>query len=266
MTTRQRAHNSFNVLRGLLIAAATLIVTSSTYAAEITVFAAASLKESLDEQIKAFSAKSGHTARVAYAGSNALAKQIEAGAPAELFIAADEEWMDYLAARKLIIAASRRVLVGNELVLIAPVDSKVVVALTAGRGAALREALGEGRLAVANPDTVPAGKYARVALTTLDAWRAVESRLARSDNVRSALAFVARGEAPLGIVYRTDAIAEPRVRVVAAFSVASHPPIAYRAALVAGKPSAAATELLDYLGSAAAQPVWQKHGFRAAKP
>lgn len=240
-----------------------LVAVNLSQAAEVTVFAAASLKESLDEQIKAFSVKSGNTARVVYAGSNTLARQIEAGAPAELFISADDEWMDYLVAKKLIVAATRRVLVSNELVLIAPVNSKVPLKLAPNGGNALRAALGDDRLAMANPDTVPAGKYGRSALTALGAWSAVEARLARTENVRAALAFVARGEAPLGIVYRTDALAEPKVRVVAAFPDGSHAPITYPAALVAGKESAAASNLLTYLASASAQPVWQKHGFRS---
>ena len=231
-------------------------------AAELTVFAAASLKESLDKQIQVFQGKRGHVVRASYAGSNALAKQIENGAPADLFLSADEEWMDYLATRKLVVAATRRDLVTNELVLIAPAQSTAKVELTTtGAAASLATALGQGRLAVANPDNVPAGKYARTALTALGAWAEVEPKLARSENVRAALAFVARGEAPLGIVYRTDAIAEPRVRVLAAFPASTHAPIMYPAAIVTGRDSEAARALLNHLTSEEGAAVWRQFGF-----
>ena len=250
-----------HLARGLTAVVLAAVV-ASTGAAELTVFAAASLKESLDRQIQAFQSRSGHTVRASYAGSNALAKQIESGAPADLFLSADEEWMDYLAARKLVVTASRRDLVGNELVLIAPAHSTVSVRLTTpGVATSMVSALGQGRLAVANPDNVPAGKYARTALAALGAWADVEPKLARSENVRAALAFVARGEAPLGIVYRTDAIAEPRVRVVAVFPAATHAPIVYPGALVAGRDSAAARALLDHLSGEEGAAVWRQFGF-----
>ena len=245
------------------------LLTGAASAADLTVFAASSLKEALDAQVSAFSTNSGHRVRVSYAGSNALAKQIENGAPAHIFLSADELWMDYLAQKKLIVADSRRDVVGNALVIVAPVAS--TARLTLAQGAAgvaaatlateLTAALGSGRLALANPDAVPAGKYARVALTRLGLWSAVENKLARAENVRAALAFVARGEAPLGIVYRTDALAEPRVKIVAIFPESTHPKIVYPAAIVAGQDSVAARAFLDHLTGEKAMPVWVRFGF-----
>ena len=253
------------LMRALCIAAivATTALSQVASATDITVFAAASLKEALDEQVSAWSARSGHRVRVSYAGSNALARQIESGAPANLFISADEEWMDYLAQKKLIVAASRRDLVKNDLVLVAPTAS--AKPLTVTPGFALAAALAGGRLAVANPDAVPAGKYAKAALTKLGVWSSVEGQLARAENVRAALAFVARAEAPLGIVYRTDAMAEPRVSIVDMFPPDSHPAIAYPAAMVAGHETAAARALLDALVTADAKKVWLRFGFAVPK-
>ncbi len=231
-------------------------------AADITVFAAASLKEALDANLKAFSADTRHQVRVSYAGSNALARQIEHGAPADLFISADLEWMEYVEARKLLAPGTRRNLVGNRLVLVAPAASPIKLAIVPNF--ALVATLGNGRLALANPDSVPAGKYARAALMQLGVWPAVEKALTRSENVRASLTLVARGEAPLGIVYATDAAAEPRVRVVDTFADSLHPPIVYPAALLAGRQNPATQALLDYLRSAAARAVWVSFGFIAA--
>lgn len=242
----------------------TLTFAANLAAAELTVFAAASLKEALDEQVKVISAShKDMQIRVSYAGSNALAKQIESGAPAQLFISADEAWMDYVTQKNLIVASTRRDMVKNELVIIAPTAS--LVTLDIAPGFALAAALGNGRLSLANPDVVPAGKYARAALTKLGVWDTVDTKIAGAENVRAALAFVARGEAPLGIVYRTDARAEPRVRVVAAFPGGLHAPIVYPAAIVAGQDSPAARALLDALTSANASAVWQKYGFVVTK-
>lgn len=239
-------------------------------AAEVTVFAAASLKDALDDWIKIYTTQvadvpAGTRVRVSYAGSNALARQIEQGAPAQVFISADQEWMDYLAARKMIVAGSRRDLVRTDLVLVAPIASKFSVNLTTDSGTnvatAMLAALGDGRLAVANPDAVPAGKYAKAALTKLGAWSAVESKLARTENVRAALAFAARGEVPLAIVYRTDALAEPRVRIVATFAATTHAPIVYSAAIVTGQDSPEAQRFLRYLSGDASSATWGRHGF-----
>lgn len=227
--------------------------------APVTVFAAASLKNALDEAVSIHGQRTGTRVTVSYAASPALARQIEAGAPADLFISADLDWMDYLETRQLIRPATRVNLLGNRLVLIAPSDSKTSLAVE--RGMPLARALGDGRLAVADPDAVPAGKYAKAALEALGAWSAVAPRLAPAENVRAALAFVARGECPLGIVYATDAAAEPRVRIVGAFPAGTHPPIVYPAAITATAKSAGAASLVQFLGSAAAKPVFEKHGF-----
>jgi molybdate transport system substrate-binding protein len=233
----------------------------------LLVFAAASLKEALDEQVAGFSTASGMQVRVSYAGSNALAKQIERGAPAAVFISADEAWMDYLAQRNRIVAETRRSWLSNELVLIAPAgrSESIDLASPARARAALSERLAPSRLAIADPAAVPAGRYAQAALTQLDLWTAVAPRIAPTDNVRGALAFVARGEAALGIVYRTDALAERKVAIVAAFPANTHPPISYPAAVVAGNDNAAARRLLDYLASDAARAVWQRYGFTTLK-
>lgn len=227
-------------------------------ATNLVVFAAASLKEALDEQILAF--EPDRTRIVAsYAASSALARQIEHGAPADLFISADADWMDYLAARSLIDGASRTDLLSNRLVLISPRGSPIRLAIAPGFP--LAEALGRGRLALADPDHVPAGRYAQAALEALGAWAKVSGRIARSANVRAALMLVVRGEAPLGIVYRTDALAEPRVRAVGVFPTTSHSRIVYPAAVTASSRSPAARELLRFLRSSAARAVWEKHGF-----
>jgi molybdate transport system substrate-binding protein len=228
-------------------------------AQDLLIFAAASLKEALDEAGQEFQRASGTKAVVAYAASSALAKQIENGAPADIFISADLDWMDYLAQRKLINAATRANLLGNRLVLITPADSKIQTEIKPGFPIA--KLLGEGRLAVADPDSVPAGKYARAALAKLGVWASVENKLARGDNVRAALNFVARGETPLGIVYQTDAYAEKRVKVVAQFPADTHSPIVYPAALTAGARHAAAPAYLAFLKSKAARAIFAKHGF-----
>jgi molybdate transport system substrate-binding protein len=227
---------------------------------EITVFAAASLTDVLQEIGAAFRADTGIAVRFSFAASSALARQVEAGAPAHVFVSADAEWMDYLASRGRVDAATRRDVAGNELVLIAPADSTVELSITSGFG--LAAALGQGRLAVAEPATVPAGRYAKAALTALGAWESVEARLAPAENVRAALAYVARGEAPLGIVYRTDARVEPKVRVVDSFPAGTYPPIAYPAAALAGAPEAAA-EFVQYLASEGAQDAFRRNGFTA---
>ena len=234
-----------------------LIATVPAKAETITVFAAASLKDALDENAKAFKAKSGDRIVVSYAASSALAKQIEAGAPADVFISADLDWMDYLEQRRLIKPDTRRNLVRNRLVLIAPADSKVSVDIRPGfRLAAL---LGNGRLAMANPDAVPAGKYGKASLEALGVWKDVQAKVAPTENVRAALVLVSRGEAPLGIVYRTDAAADPKVRVVGLFPENTHPPIIYPIAVTANGKSAAA--FLSWLGRPEARAIFQKYGF-----
>jgi len=228
------------------------------FAATIGVFAAASLKEAMDAQAQRFEADTGAKIVAVYGGSNALAKQIEAGAPAQIFISADEDWMNYLERRGLLMPGSRSNLLGNALVLIAPATSNQ--ALRIAPGFALAAALGKEKLAMANPDSVPAGKYGRSALEALGTWKSIEKQVVRTDNVRAALALVARGEAAFGIVYATDAQAEKSVRIVDTFPETTHAPIVYPAALIT--PAApAAKAFLEFLGSRAARPVWQKYGF-----
>lgn len=223
------------------------------------VFAAVSLKDALDEQVRNFEANGRYKVSVSYAASSTLAKQIENGAPAALFISADLDWMDYLASRGLIDLKSRTNLLSNRLVLVAPVSSPVRAVIAPNFP--LRTLLGGGRLAIADPDHVPAGKYARAALESLGVWNSVSGLTARADNVRAALALVSRGEAPLGIVYRTDALGDRQVRIVAEFQESTHPPIVYPAALMNVQRSPVARSLLDYLKSVAARGVWKKYGF-----
>lgn len=223
------------------------------------ILAAASLQESLEAAAKVWTAK-GHAAPVlSFAASSALARQVEAGAPADLFISADEEWMDTLAGQGLIRPQTRATVLGNSLVLIAPVASKI--ALEPVPGLPLAQALGGGKLALADPAGVPAGRYAKQALQKLGVWDQVAARVAAGDNVRAALALVARGEAPLGIVYVTDAAAEPRVRVVATFPAASHVPITYPVAVLKTSRSPDAEALRAFLLSAEAQAVFRRYGF-----
>ena len=227
--------------------------------AGLTVFAAASLKESLDEAASAYQKQTGIRVRVSYAASSALARQIEQGAPADVFFSADLEWMDYLQARNKLDIDTRRSLLGNQLVLVAPKASKAQVDLK--RPATLLAALGSGRLAIGQTQTVPAGKYAKASLESLSLWNGVKARLAESDSVRAALMLVARGETPLGIVYASDAKAEPAVRVVATFPEASHPPIVYPVAALRGAQSARATAFVQWLASPAADAIFQRRGF-----
>ena len=227
--------------------------------AGLTVFAAASLKEALDEAAAAYRKQTGVPVRVSYAASSALARQIEQGAPADVFFSADLEWMDYLQKRNRLDVATRRSLLGNRLVLIAPRASKARVDLK--RPATLLAALGDGRLAVGQTRTVPAGKYAKASLESLSLWNGVRPRLAESESVRAALMLVARGETPLGIVYASDAKAEPGVRVVATFPEDSHPPIVYPVAALRGARAAQATRFVQWLASPAADALFTKRGF-----
>jgi molybdate transport system substrate-binding protein len=256
-------------VRSLLVTAAVAIGLTlaglpieSAHGADLTVFAAASLKEALDEQVGRFEAETGGKIVVSYGGSNALAKQIEAGAPADVFVSADTDWIDYLDQRNLLRPGTRIDLLRNRLVLIAPAETRASLAIAPAF--ALAAALGNGRLATANPDSVPAGKYAKAALTALGVWASVESRLARTDNVRAALVLVARGEAPFGIVYSTDALAEPKVRIVDTFPEDTHAPIVYPVAIVATSRSPYAKRFVDNLAAPVARTIWLRHGFTMA--
>jgi molybdate transport system substrate-binding protein len=229
------------------------------HADTVIVFAAASLKEALDAAARPFEVVTGNKVSVSYAASNALARQIEAGAPATLFISADLDWVEYVEKRALTVPGTRKNLLGNDLVLIAPAASAASVKIAPGFD--LGAALAGGRLALANPDSVPAGKYAKAALTKLAAWQGVEGHVAPAENVRAALALVSRGEAPLGIVYRTDAIADKGVRIVDAFPEESHPPIVYPMVQLKGT-NAATAQLAEHLAAPATRAVWERYGFR----
>lgn len=226
-------------------------------AADITVFGAASLAETLNRIAEDYQRRSGKSVAVSLAASSALARQIEASGGADIFICADQAWMDYLDRKGLIDRASRRDFLGNRLVLAAPAGA---TAIAIRPGFDLAGTLKGGRLAMADPDSVPAGKYGRDALIRLGAWDGVANRLARAENVRVALAYVARGEAPLGIVYRTDALADPGVSIAGVFPEDSHAPILYPLALTRdARP--AARGFLAYLASPAARAVFTKAGF-----
>ena len=199
---------------------------------ELLVLAAASLTNVLGDLSADWQRASGVTVKLSFAASSVMARQIEAGGKADVFVSADQEWMDYLQSRGLIEKPTRRNLVGNRLVLIAPADSKIELKIAPGFP--LMAALGSGRLATGDPDTVPVGRYARSALISLGIWDAIQDRLVRADNVRSAMMFVARGEVPLGITYATDALVDPKVRIVDTFPANTHAPITYPAAVVNG--------------------------------
>ncbi|WP_331067405.1 molybdate ABC transporter substrate-binding protein [Steroidobacter sp.] len=225
----------------------------------LIVFAAASLTEVLQQIAPLYTRQSNVPVKFSFAASSALARQIESGARADAFLSADQDWMNYLQERKLIKASTRSDLLGNRLALIAPKDSKVTLKLQ--RGAPLLAALGaKGRLSTGDPDSVPVGKYAKAALGNLDLWPALEPRLVRADNVRVALMYVARGEAPLGIVYATDAAVEPQVRIVDLFPESSHAPITYPAAATASA-SREAESFLKFLRGAEARAIFTKAGF-----
>jgi molybdate transport system substrate-binding protein len=226
---------------------------------QLLVFAAASLTNVLDEIGAAYMQQTRQPVKFSYAASSALARQLEAGASADVFFSADLEWMDYVQARSLIDRSSRRNVLGNRLALVAPADSKIELEIAPGFK--LAEALGNRRLATGDPESVPVGRYARSALTSLGVWNDVADKLVRADNVRSALAFITRGETPLGIVYETDAKVEKRVRVVDFFPADSHPPIVYPVAVTA-KARPAARQFVDFLQSAAARESFEKYGFQ----
>jgi molybdate transport system substrate-binding protein len=243
------------------LAAVLLLAPAARAAEQVTVFAAASLKTALDAVSAAWLAETGNKAAISYAASSALARQIEQGAPADVFFSADLDWMNYLGERKLIDRASVTKLLGNDIVLIAPQGSTATAQIAPGFP--LAALLGEGRLAMADVRSVPAGKYGKAALESLGVWPSVEDRLAQAENVRAALKLVATGEAPLGIVYRTDAEAEPAVRLVGVFPADSHPPVIHPVGRVTGSPNAeAASWFLAYLKSPAARDIFSRHGFK----
>ena len=253
-----------NVLRLMLSAFAGLLLAGATLSAHaqdktIMVFAAASMKNALDDINAAFLKASGINVVASYAASSALAKQLEQGAPADVFASADLDWMDYSAGKKTIKDDTRVNLLGNRLVLVAPKDAKIdSVAIAQGFG--LARLIGDGRIATGEVRSVPVGKYAKEALEKLGSWASIEKKFAMADNVRAALALVARGEAVLGIVYETDAKVETGVKIVGVFPADSHPAIVYPvAATVSAKPEAAA--YLAFLRSGVAKAVFEHYGF-----
>lgn len=227
---------------------------------KITVYAAASLKNALDDVDAAFTKATGVAITASYEASSALAKQIDAGAPADVFISADLRWMDYVAGKNLIKRQTRVNLLGNRLVLIAPADSKLSN-VKIEKGFDIAKLAGDGRIAMADVKAVPAGLYAKAALENLGAWAAAEPKLAQAENVRATLAFVARGETPLGIVYATDARIEPKVKIVGTFPDSSYPPVIYPAAATANAATSSVAKYLGFLSGPAARAIFEKYGF-----
>jgi molybdate transport system substrate-binding protein len=226
---------------------------------DVLVFAAASLKNSLDEIAGQWQNETGKKVAISYAASNNLIKQIEQGAPADIFISADLDWMDYGQQKNLIRPETRANLLGNRIVLIAPKDSTLKIKIETGFD--LGTALKGGRLAMGNVDAVPAGKYGKAALEKLGAWDGVKNRIAQAESVRAALLLVTRGEAPLGVVYQTDAVSDPGVKIVGTFPEDSHPPIIYPAAMTKDSKRALAVDFLNYIRSPAARPAFERQGF-----
>jgi molybdate transport system substrate-binding protein len=248
-----------------VLSAALLLLTASVaaQAADATVFAAASLTDVFKQAGALYKSRTGKEAVFSFAASSALAHQIEASSGgADIFISADRDWMDYLDKKGLIVPATRKDLLGNHLVLVAPADLDIKVKIAPRFD--LAGALGHGRLSVADPASVPAGKYAKASLTALGVWDGVSSNLASAENVRVALAYVARGEAPLGIVYTTDAMSEPRVHIVGTFPDSSHAPIVYPIALTKDA-GPGAKPFLDFLEGPDAASIFAKAGFTVLK-
>lgn len=249
------------LLRSLCLAAVTLIAAAAAQAADVTVFAAASLSSVLPDVAASYQKQTGHTVAFSFAASSTLARQIEGSPGADVFISADMDWMDYLDGRGLLLAGTRKTLLKGHLVLIAPAASKASLKIAPHFD--LAGALAGSRLAVADPASVPAGKYAKASLTALGVWDSVADHLAPAENVRVALAYVARGEAPFGIVYATDAMAEPKVRIVDTFPDTTHAPIVYPVAVTRdAKP--VAREFLDFLSGPQARAAFVKAGFEIA--
>lgn len=261
----RRSHGNLGIVATIaLMAAAGFAVPQTTAQERLTVFAAASLKTALDDVNAACETDVGETATISYAASSALARQIEEGAPADIFISADLAWMSYLSGKDLITKDTEARLLGNRIVLIAPADSTAATEIKPGFD--LAGLLGDGKLAMANVDSVPAGRYGKAALETLGVWASVEGDVAQAENVRAALALVSTGEAPLGIVYQTDAAADPRVRILAAFPEDSHPPIVYPVAQTAESTNAKAPGFLACLRTRKAGELFEKQGFTVLAP
>jgi molybdate transport system substrate-binding protein len=231
---------------------------------DVLIFAAASLKTALDEIAAQWQRETGKKVSISYAASNTQIKQIEQGAPADIFISADLDWMDYGLRKDLIRPDTRSNLLGNRLVLVAPKDANVSINI--GPGFDLAASLKGGRLAMGNVDAVPAGKYGKAALQKLGAWNGVKDKIAQAESVRAALVLVSRGEAPFGLVYQTDAASDPTVKIVATFPESTHPPIIYPIALTKESRSAQAPALLSYIRSPAARAAFERQGFTVLTP
>jgi molybdate transport system substrate-binding protein len=244
----------------LLCALAGVLLAMPARAQEITVFAAASLQNALEEVGALYRQRSGRSVRYSFAASSALARQIEQGAPAAIFASADEQWMDYLQQRKLIVEETRKSPLGNRLVLVVPAANPVQVDIK--QGFDLAKLLGtDGRWVTGDPGNVPVGRYARDALTSLGVWDLAQTRLVRAENVRVALAFVERGEAVAGVVYSTDAAISHKVRVAGVLPATSHKPVSYPFAAIAKHDSPAARDFLAFIGKDEAKAIFRKFGF-----
>jgi molybdate transport system substrate-binding protein len=258
MTMFPRAVRSVLTVAAVALAAL-WCVAAQAQSRDLLVFGAASLKNALDDADAQYQRDAGHKIVVSYGASSALAKQIENGAPADIFISADLDWMDYVAEHKLIKPETRFNLLGNKLVLIAPADSRIN--LTIGPNFPLAQALGNDRLAMAEPSAVPAGKYGKAALEALGVWSSVSGKIAPAQDVRATMLLVSRGEAPLGIVYQTDAAADKGVKIVGAFPESTHPPIIYPIAVTTASTHPGAAVYVGFLKSPAAKPAFEKQGF-----
>jgi molybdate transport system substrate-binding protein len=262
MTTTRRSWLALLTLASLLSLAG--IAPAAAQGRDILVFAAASLKNALDEVAGQWQRETGKKVAISYAASNTLIKQIEQGAPADIFISADLDWMDYGQQKGLIKPDTRSNLLGNRIVLVAPKDSSLSANIQPGFD--LAALLQGGRLAMGNVDAVPAGKYGKAALEKLGAWDGVKDKIAQAESVRAALLLVSRGEAPLGIVYQTDAASDPGVKVVGVFPENSHPPIIYPIALTKESAHPDAQAFLDYIRSPVARPAFERQGFTILAP
>jgi molybdate transport system substrate-binding protein len=259
------ASRSKLIVRMAVAGAALLLASMAASAQEtVTVFAAASLKNALDEINTACEADVGEKATISYAASSALAKQIQEGAPADVFISADLAWMAYLSDKNLTKKDTETKLLGNSIVLVAPADSSASTEI--GPNFDLAALVGDGKLAMANVDSVPAGKYGKAALEKLGVWASVEGKVAQAENVRAALALVSTGEAPLGIVYKTDAAADPKVKIVGTFPADSHAPIIYPVAQTAESKDKDTPAFLKCLQTAKAKELFEKQGFTVLTP
>src|SRR5215510_5450546 len=259
ITSRRKFLGRLVLTAAVLVAWGLPQVPARAQGGDVVVFAAASLKNALDAISEQWQKETGKKVVISYAASSALAKQIEQGAPAQMFISADLDWMDYAAQKNLIKPETRSNLLGNRIVLIAPKDRAQSVEIRPGFD--LARILGDGRLSMANVDSVPAGKYGKAALEKLGVWPSVSNRIAQAENVRAALLLVSRRETPAGIVYQTDAAAEPNVKIIGTFPEDTHPPIVYPIVLTASATHPDAEAFLAYIKSAKAKSLFEAKGF-----